>query len=101
MLAVLLEVTALPNQAIAPRRRSVRPEVRSPQHHRRLSFGVAQGTGQRIDWLASHLVDLRLDRPLYREPLFIRIRFRIRTGVLIAPVSPTCPQDQLLTRIPN
>src|SRR6476660_1012177 len=100
MLAVVLEIRALPHQTVAARGRSICPDVGTPQHYRSQLFGVAERSDTRIHRLAAHLIDLRFDRPLHRETLFVRIGLRIPPRVHVSAVAATAEKDQLEIGIP-
>src|SRR2546423_15493588 len=101
MCTILLEIGALPNQSVATRRHSVRPQIRSPQHYRRHLLRVAQGTRPRIRCLPPHLVYLGLYRPLHRESFLVGKRLWIPVVRRITTVARAGNENELQVWIPH
>ena len=80
-----------PNEAIGTRGVSVGPSVRTPRHPGSRAGFVIQISGCRIDARspAADLENLRLDQPLQRKAILIRIRFGAMVGRRIAAINAT------------
>src|SRR3954471_14252049 len=99
MRAVLLEVAPLPRESIRSWRRQS-PEVGTPHDEGRQLFRVVERARGGIHGQSPHLVDLGLDRPLYREPAFVSVRFWIQIDRRITAIGTTREKHNVQMRIP-
>src|SRR6266496_6137199 len=82
------KIGVVPGKSVRATRSTISPQVGSPSDPGRCTFLVIEIASNRIHSAPSHLVDLRLDRPLYGEPRFVGVGLRIQRNPGVASVNP-------------